>query len=143
LVLEGGGRVLVDEKTLWPAGKFVTTHLIVRTDYLNKYPGTVKALLQGEIDANKQIKADPAKAQSVVNAQLKVLTGKALKPATIARAFSEIEVTEDPIASSLKQSAQNAFATGLVKQADLKGIYDLRLLDELLGRTIDDAGLGS
>jgi NitT/TauT family transport system substrate-binding protein len=143
LVLEGGGKVLVDEKTLWPAGKFVTTHLIVRTDYLNKYPGTVKALLQGEIDANKEIKADPAKAQSVVNAQLKVLTGKALKPATIARAFSEIEVTEDPIASSLKQSAENAFATGLVKKADLKGIYDLRLLDELLGRPIDDAGLGS
>lgn len=143
LVLEGGGRVLVDEKTLWPAGRFVTTHLIVRTDYLSRYPGTVKALLQGEIDANKQIRADPAKAQSVVNAQLKVLTGKALKPATIARAFSEIEVTEDPIASSLKQSAENAFATGLVKKADLKGIYDLRLLDELLGRTIDDAGLGS
>ena len=33
LVLEGGGKVLVDEKTLWPQGKFVTTHLIVRTAY--------------------------------------------------------------------------------------------------------------
>jgi hypothetical protein len=31
----------------------------------------------------------------------------------------------------------------LVKKSDLKGIYDLRLLDELLGRIIDDAGLGS
>jgi NitT/TauT family transport system substrate-binding protein len=143
LVLEGGGRVLVDEKTLWPEGRFVTTHLIVRTEYLRKYPGTVRALLRGEIDANKQITADPIKAQSVVNAQLKALTGKALKPATITRAFSEITVTEDPIASSLKTSATNAFATGLVKKADLKGIYDLRLLDELLGRTVDDAGLGS
>ena len=143
LVLEGGGKVLVDEKALWPQGKFVTTHLIVRTEYLNKYPGTVKALLRGEIAANKEIVADPAKAKTVINDQLKVLTGKALKPATIDRAFSEIEVTEDPIASSLQQSADNAFATGLVKKADLHGIYDLRLLDELLGRTVDDAGLGS
>jgi NitT/TauT family transport system substrate-binding protein len=143
LVLEGGGRVLVDEKTLWPEGKFVTTHLIVRTEFLQKYPETVKALLRGEIEANKEINADPAKAETVVNDQLKVLTGKALKPATIHRAFSEITVTEDPIASSLKQSAENAFATGLVKRADLKGIYDLRLLDQLLGRTIDDAGLGA
>jgi NitT/TauT family transport system substrate-binding protein len=143
LVLEGGGKVLVDEKTLWPQGKFVTTHLIVRTEYLNKYPGTVKALLRGEIAANKEIVADPAKAKTVINDQLKALTGKALKPATIDRAFSEIEVTEDPIASSLQQSATNAFATGLVKKADLHGIYDLRLLDELLGRTVDDAGLGS
>jgi NitT/TauT family transport system substrate-binding protein len=143
LVLEGGGKVLVDEKTLWPQGKFVTTHLIVRTEYLNKYPGTVTALLRGEIAANKEIVADPAKAKTVINDQLKALTGKALKPATIDRAFSEIEVTEDPIASSLQQSATNAFATGLVKKADLHGIYDLRLLDELLGRTVDDAGLGS
>lgn len=143
LVLEGGGKVLVDEKTLWPKGRFVTTQLIVGTDYLRKYPGTVRALLQGEIEANKQITADSAKAQTVVNGQLKALTGKALKPATIARAFANITVTEDPIASSLKTSADNAFASGLVKQADLKGIYDLRLLDELLGRAVDDAGLGS
>jgi len=143
LVLEGGGKVLVDEKTLWPHGRFVTTQLIVRTDYLRRYPGTVRSLLQGEIAANRQITADPAKAQSVVNTQLEALTGKALTPATMARAFAEITVTEDPIASSLKTSADNAFATGLVKKSDLKGIYDLRLLDELLGRTVNDAGLGS
>jgi NitT/TauT family transport system substrate-binding protein len=143
LVLEGGGKVLVDEKSLWPDGKFVTTHLVVRTEFLQKYPGTVRALLRGEIEADKQIAADPDKAKTVVNDQLKALTGKALKLETIDRAFASITVTEDPIASSLKQSAENAFATGLVKKADLTGIYDLRLLDELLGRTVDDAGLGS
>ena len=31
LVQEGGGKVLVDEKTLWPGGNFVTTQLVVRT----------------------------------------------------------------------------------------------------------------
>jgi NitT/TauT family transport system substrate-binding protein len=143
LVLEGGGRVLVDEKSLWPQRRFVTTHLVVRTAYLDAYPATVKALLRGEIAANKQILADPVGAKTVINAQLRQLTGTALKPATIDRAFSEITVTEDPIASSLRTSAGNAFATGLVTKADLKGIYDLRLLDELVGRRVDDAGLGS
>jgi NitT/TauT family transport system substrate-binding protein len=143
LVLEGGGKVLVNEKSLWPEGKFVTTHLIVRTEFLKKYPGTVKALIQGQINADKEIAADQAKAKTVINDQLKALTGKALKPATIDRAFAEITITEDPIASSLKESAAHAVATGLVKASDLKGIYDLSILDELLGRTIDDAGLGS
>ncbi len=143
LVLEGGGRVLVDEKALWPGGRFVTTQLVVRTDYLRRYPGTVRALLEGEIEANKEIAGDPITAQEVLNSQLKRLTGKALSPATIAHAFTEISVTEDPIASSLKASAQNAFTTGLDHPSDLRGIYDLRLLDELLGRTVDDAGLGS
>src|SRR4051795_5304283 len=47
LVLEGGGHVLVNEKDLWPGGKFVTTHLIVSTEFLTKYPDTVAALLRG------------------------------------------------------------------------------------------------
>ena len=143
LVLEGGGKVLVDEKSLWPGGKFVTTHLVVRTEYLREYSGTVKALIAAQLAADRQILADPAKAKTVINEQLKALTGKALKPETIDRAFEQITVTEDPIASSLKESAAHAVAAGLLKATDLTGIYDLTILDELLGRTVDDAGLGS
>ncbi len=142
LVLEGGGSVLVDEKSLWPQGRFVTTNLLVRKAFLTQHPQTVKALLEAQVEADRQIKADPAKAQTVVNAALKDLTGKSLKPAVIARAFSQIEVTEDPLASTLKTAADHAFATGLVKAGDLKGIYDLTLLREVLGRAVDDAGLG-
>ena len=42
LVNEGGGHVLVNEKDLWPDGKFVTTHLIVTTEFLDEHPDTVK-----------------------------------------------------------------------------------------------------
>jgi NitT/TauT family transport system substrate-binding protein len=142
LVLEGGGKVLVDEKSLWPGGKFVTTNLVVRTKFLEEHPETVTALLRGQISADAEINDDPVHAQEVVNAQLEELTGKALEPEVIARAFANIEVTEDPVASSLKTSAEHAFATGLVKKADLTGLYDLRLLSELLGAPVDDAGLG-
>src|ERR671910_2144058 len=34
LINEAGGKVFLDEKALWPDGKFVTGNLIVRTDYL-------------------------------------------------------------------------------------------------------------
>lgn len=143
LVLEGGGRVLVDEKTLWPQGKFATTQLIVRTKYLQQHPQTVEALIRGQVEADTQITADPVRARQLVNAQLRELSGKALQPATIARAFSEISVTEDPLASTLRTSAAHGVATGLVEQADLRGIYDLTLLRTVLGRNVDDAGLGA
>ena len=65
-----------------------------------------------------------------------------LKPETIDRAFANIEITEDPVASSLKTSAEHAFATGLLRKADLAGIFDLALLRDLLGTDVDDAGLG-
>ncbi len=142
LVLEGNGTVLQDEKDLWPNGKFVTTNLLVNKAFLTAHPETIKALIEAQVEADKQIVADPTKAQTVVNAALKTLTGKSLKPAVIARAFAQITVTEDPLAATLKVAAEHAFATGLVKKGDLKGIYDLTLLDEVLGRTVNDAGLG-
>ncbi|MCW2598260.1 MAG: Aliphatic sulfonates family transporter [Frankiales bacterium] len=142
LVLEGGGKVLVNEKSLWPGGKFVTTNLLVNKSFLAQHPETIKALLQAQVEADKQISADPQKAQAVVNAALKQLTGKALKPAVIASAFQQIQVTEDPLAATLQEEAQHAFSTGLVKSGSLKGIYDLTLLNQVLGRTVDDAGLG-
>ena len=38
LVNEGGGKILVNEADLWPEGKYVTTQLIVTTDFLKAHP---------------------------------------------------------------------------------------------------------
>ena len=143
LVLEGGGEVLVDEADLWPGGRFVTTHLVVRTDYLRDHPETVKALVEGSVEANRQIAADPEAAKQVVGTALAALTGKPLPPPVLDRAWAGIEPTDDPIASSLATSAEHAFGTGLVEEADLRGIYDLTLLREVLGTSVDDADLGA
>src|SRR4051812_37682525 len=51
LALQHGGHVLVDEKDLWPGGRFVTTQLIVRAEFLQQHPDTVAALLRGHVKA--------------------------------------------------------------------------------------------
>ncbi len=142
LVLEAGAEVLVDEKDLWPGGDFVTTHLVVRTDYLREHPQTVRALVEGSVAANREIQDDPDAAKRVIGTALAELTGKPLPPAVLDRAWQNITVTDDPVASSLATSAQHAFGTGLVEESDLTGIYDLTLLREVLGTDVDDAGLG-
>ena len=142
LVLEAGGHVLVDEADLWPRGRFVTTHLVVRTQYLQQHPQTVEALLRGEVEANRHLREDGDRAREVVNRKLGELTGAQLAPRTLERAFSSIQITEDPLARTLQESAEDAFRTGLVERADLRGIYDLTLLRAVLGRDVDDAGLG-
>jgi NitT/TauT family transport system substrate-binding protein len=147
LVLDGKGHVLVDEKTLWPAGKFVTTHLVVRTAFLTQYPGTVAALLRGHVAAIQYAEKDAAGAKTAINAALDASGSKALDAATIDRAWSELSVTWDPIASALKTSADNGVKAGTVDKAvDLKGIYDLRPLNTILTDqklpTVSAAGLG-
>jgi NitT/TauT family transport system substrate-binding protein len=146
LVLDGGGKVLLDEKTLWPGGKFVTTHLIVRSQFLDKYPQTVKELLQGQVDTNDWIAKNTDAAKTTVNGEIKRISGKALSDKVLDRAWGNITITNDPIAASLKASAEHAESVGLLKAVDLKGIYDLKLLSEVLsangGAAIDDAGLG-
>lgn len=132
LVQEGGGKVLLDEKTLWPEGKYVTTHLIVRTDYLEAHADIVKALLAGHLAANDLMNTDPAKAQELTNQGIEKITGKTIAEKVITSAWPNLTFTVDPIASSLKGSAEHATKVGLLDPVDLTGIYDLSLLNELL-----------
>jgi len=132
LVQEGGGKVLVDESTLWPKGRYVTTQLIVRTEFLKDHPDAVKRLLEGQVAANELIKSDPQRAQQLVGQGIERATGKPLAADVIASSFANLEFTNDPIASSLRKSAKDAQAVGLLKPVNLKGIYDLKLLNQVL-----------
>jgi NitT/TauT family transport system substrate-binding protein len=132
LVVEGGGKVLVDERALWPNGEFVTTHLIVSTEFLETYPEAVEAVLRGLVKTIDQINADPTGSQETVNASIEELTGSPLSPETMTGAWSTLTFTLDPIASSLRTSADSAVAVGLLEPVDLSGIYSLDALHGIL-----------
>ena len=132
LVQEGGGKVLVDERTLWPGGKFVTTHLIVRTKFLKEHPDAVRRLIDGQVQANELVNANPAEAQRLVNQAITTITGRGVAPAVLEASWKNLEFTNDPIASSLTASADHARDVGLLGKVDLKGIYDLTLLNQVL-----------
>ncbi len=133
LVREAGGVILVDERDLWPGGKFVTAHLIVSAKFLTANPEIVRAWLQAHVEVTQWINAHPADAKALVNSEIARLTGKALAPAVLDDAYGRMEVTYDPIRSSLNTSAQWAFEAGFLDtKPDLKNIYDLKLLNEVL-----------
>jgi NitT/TauT family transport system substrate-binding protein len=135
LVQEGGGKVLLDERTLWPGGQFVTTHLIVRTKFLQEHPDAVDRLIQGHLAAIQYLNQDPADAQKTVNAGIAKLTQKALPEAVIASAWQNMTFTVDPIPSSLRKMAADAEAAGLIQSVKLDGIYDLSILNRNLATT--------
>ncbi len=132
LVQEGGGKVLLDERTLWPGGQFVTTHLVVRTKFLREHPDVVERLVQGHLAATQYLNREPADAQKVVNAGIAKLTQKALPEAVIGAAWNNMAFTFDPISSSLRKMAADAQEAGLVQNVKLDGIYDLTILNKNL-----------
>jgi NitT/TauT family transport system substrate-binding protein len=138
LVKEGGGRLFLDERELWPDGQFVTAHVIVSKKFLEENPGLVKKWLRGHVQTTKWINEHKEEAQTVVNEEIKKIAGKSLAADVLKEAFSRLKVTYDPIKSSLFKSAENAFELGFIQDKDIDGIYDLSLLNEAL----KDEGLG-
>jgi NitT/TauT family transport system substrate-binding protein len=132
LVQEGGGKVLVDERKLWPEGRYVTTHLIVRTEFLDDHPDVVKKLLEGHVAVNDVINNDTARAEQLVAQGIDKTTGKPIAPELVTASFKNLVFTNDPVASSLRKSAKDAEAVGLLKPVNLKGIYSLKLLNQVL-----------
>src|SRR6266487_314665 len=131
MVLDGGKR-LVNEASLWPGGKFVTTNLVVTQSFLKAHASTVNGLLKGQIEANSYINSNASAAASAANGELAKLLGKGLKPNVLTKSLTYLTFTNDPIASSLKTDAQHAVAVGLLKPVNLNGIYDLGPLNKLL-----------
>ena len=128
-----GGRVLVNEASLWPGGQFVTTDLVVTQSFLAAHPSAVSGLLKGQIDANTFIHQHTAAAEAAANAELTSATGKGLKSSVLSASFQQITFTNDPIASSLAADAQHAVAVGLLKPvSNITGLYDLGPLNKLL-----------
>ncbi|MBK3641472.1 aliphatic sulfonate ABC transporter substrate-binding protein [Streptomyces sp. MBT33] len=145
LVAEGG-KVLLDEATLWPGHRFVITNIVVRQGFLKQHPKAVEAVLRASAETNTWINAHPEKAKAAANKQLQADSGKALPANVLDPAWESLRITDDPLAATLSTEAQHAVTAGLLTKPDLKGIYDLTLLNKVLrakGESpVDDAGLG-
>jgi NitT/TauT family transport system substrate-binding protein len=148
LVKEANGRILVDERDLWPPeGKFVTTHIIVRPDYLKENPDVIKKLITAHVNETQWINSNKEQAIKEFNVQLKKLTGKELPEDVLAESLTRLEFTDDPIKPSLLKSANDAYDLGFLAKGkarpNLDGIYDLTLLNQVLSEkalpTIEDA----
>lgn len=134
LIVEGNGQVFVDERSLWPDGKFDTTNVIVSKQFLDQHPDLVSKLLQADVDTVEYINSNPESAKSIVNSEIKRITGKALLRSELDLAFMHLTITYDPLASTLVQSADRAYTLGFLgaSQPNLSGIYYLGPLNQML-----------
>ena len=132
LIQEAGGEVFLDERDLWPDGAFVTTHLIVSTEFLKKHPSTVRRLVEASVETTEWINDNPGEARQLANKGIEEVTGAALPAAVIDAAWENLEITYDPIPASLFRSAESAKALDCIREVPDANIYSLDLLNEVL-----------
>jgi len=134
LIHEARGRLFLDERTLWPNHQFVTTCLIVRTDFLRQHRDLVKKWVRAHVELTGWIGKNLPQAKQIINAELKKETGKLLAAGVLDDSFSRMQITYDPIRSALLAAAGQAFEAGFLgrQKPNLNGIYDLTILNEIL-----------
>ena len=134
LLHEGNGRLFLDERDLWPNRQFVITNLIVSTQFLRQHPDLVRNWIRAHVELTGWINQNLPEARKLLNRQIQSETGKALPEEVMNEAFTRIEITYDPLRSSLLASAKSAFDAGFLgrQMPDLSRLYDLTLLNEVM-----------
>lgn len=134
LILEGNGRLFLDERTLWPNGQFVIGLLVVNTKFLKSHPDLVKNWIRANVDLTDWINGHRLQAKILLNQQILAETGKALPSAVLDQAFARMEVTYDPLHGALMTAAKQAFDDGFLgrQMPELSHLYDLTLLNQIM-----------
>jgi len=136
LVKEANGRIFLDERSLWPDGRFVTANIAASTDYLKNNPDVIEKLLAAHVNETIWMNNHKDDAIKAFNTELKKLTGKTIAEDELRQAWSRMDFTYDPLKISLFRSANNAYDLGFLAKGkprpDLLGIFDLTRLDQVL-----------
>jgi NitT/TauT family transport system substrate-binding protein len=140
------GKILIDERDLWPQGKFVSSDLIVRTDYLKQNPDVIKKLLEAHVDETKWLSEKLENANNTQNIDevvtlfnkgLSKITGKTYPETQLREALSRIDFTIDPLPYTLLSISNSSKNLGFIKTGsnwndEITKIYDLSILNEVL-----------
>ena len=130
LVHRAQGVILVDERELWPDGKFATTLLIASQKFLETRPEWVQRIVNAHVDLTRWIQEHPQDVGAILNQEIARYTRKRLDETILADALSRLEVSVDPLERSLETFFERARALGYLKKGNIEGMLDLRYLEK-------------
>lgn len=110
---EQRSRIFLDERSIWPDGRFVTTVLVARSDLVGRSPELVNKVLSVHINTIRWINEHRDEALSIVSSEIKSITGQSLPEDVVKSAFSSLEFTYDPMQGSIEGYIRKGRILGL------------------------------
>lgn len=132
---KAGGKIFLDEATLWPNGEYATAVLLVRTAFLKENPELVKKFLKLHVETTDWIQKNPDEAKKLIKTAIEKETQKELPESILNKALGRIRLTYEPMKASVETQGEAAFKAGyLKKKPDLSGLFETEALDEIIGK---------
>jgi NitT/TauT family transport system substrate-binding protein len=132
LIVEAGGKLIAEEKDLWPDKHFTLTLVIARPQFLKEHPDIVEKILAVHAQWTQRLSTAPDKYTGQLgDALAKLLNGKKLPPGVVEQSLPRIEFTDEPLADTLTAMAQWSYDLHVIKQPPkLTDLVDTSLLKE-------------
>lgn len=133
LVREANAHIFLDERELWDGGKFSTSLVMCRVDYIESNPQSVKRLVEAHVDKTLWIGEHREEAIPLFNNEVVEILGAEFEEQDLATSLTRMEFTYDPLEGTVVEAAVQAYDLGYLDQEpELSEMFDLRILDEVL-----------
>lgn len=125
LVQQLDGKRLFNEEELWPDNKFASVLLIAREEYVKQNPEVINKWLEAHKQTVDWINSNPEQTRILFIQFMKKETGKSLSDKLIDESLSNLEITSDPVVSSIHTFAKRADSLGYLGRHgySLDGIF--------------------
>jgi NitT/TauT family transport system substrate-binding protein len=129
LIIEGQGKLLAEEKDLWPNKKFSLTLVVTTPEYLAKHPDVVEKILTVHVRMTRWLNGAPQNWATALDQGLKQLTGKALPAGVVSSSLNHVQFTEEPLEETLSTMNQWAYDLKLTNSPTVgPGLVDTTIL---------------
>jgi NitT/TauT family transport system substrate-binding protein len=137
LIKEGNGKIVTDERDLWPNKQFATTVVIVRNEFLKEHPDLVGKFLEAHAQTVDWIKQHGDEARKLVGDRIKQLTNKAIADDILAEALKRTDITYDPLRETVLTFADWSKALGYQRddRSAVADLIDLKPLNDVLAKS--------
>ena len=125
LVQQLDGKRLFNEEELWPDNRFASVLLIAREEYVKQNPDVINKWLEAHRQTVNWINSNPEQTRIIFIQFMKKETGKSLPDKLVDESLSNLEITSDPIVSSIHTFAKRADSLGYLGRHgySLDGIF--------------------
>lgn len=133
LIKEVDAKMVLDYKEILRGGKYPTSVVIVRKEFMDKHPDLVQKFLDTHLQLTEEIQQNPQRAMNLVNSEIKKSQGKNLSDDVLREASKRLVVTYNPESAGIQEFVKILVRSGyLHNRPDTADLINLKPINGVI-----------